>query len=48
MKKDSRKLFLLVALIMPTVGYPLCKDIFKNGIRDGKETQLKQAVYQKK
>jgi hypothetical protein len=48
MKKDSRKLFLIVALIMPTVGYAICKDIFKNGIRDGKETQLKQAAHQKK
>jgi hypothetical protein len=48
MKKDSRKLLLFFALIMPTVGYNICKDIFKNGIRDGKETQLKQSVQQKK
>ncbi len=48
MKKTSRKLFLFFILTMPTIGYAVCKDIFKNGIRDGKETQLKQAVLQKK
>jgi|GEM_PF-4988751 len=48
MTKSSRKIVLIFALIMPTVGYQICKDIFKNGIKDGKKTHIKQAAHQQK
>ncbi|MDP9047834.1 MAG: hypothetical protein M3N14_06840 [Bacteroidota bacterium] len=48
MEKSSRKLLLFFVLITSTVGYKICKDILKSGVRDGKQTQLKQAVQQKK